>query len=286
MTTQELLALIRAEIERRITDNTFGAKLELIDILAWLETLEEPEVVNDLTDDSTKAVRLPDGRYVTEKLAKEIGEPVCEELDEEINRYYSDNFYELPPFSTIEATARHFANWQKAQVQETIELAEEHALLAGRMQMKEEMDKKQSDSIAAAYQLGLADKEKEFEKNRLAACDAMTKEECKREMDFADEIINKEHRQPTFSDAINYGMKLQKEQIMKSPLVSVGYTASEELQRINYENGRRDMKQEMMKDAVETELYWDGDFLAIDLNMRELGYSEHDKVKLIICKED
>lgn len=33
---------IRAEIERRITDNTFGAKLELIDILAWLDTLEEP----------------------------------------------------------------------------------------------------------------------------------------------------------------------------------------------------------------------------------------------------
>lgn len=35
---------IRAEIERRITDNTFGAKLELIDILAWLDTLsEEPD---------------------------------------------------------------------------------------------------------------------------------------------------------------------------------------------------------------------------------------------------
>jgi len=55
----------------------------------------------------------------------------------------------------------------------------------------------------------------QFEKNRLAACDAMTEEECKREMDFADEIINKEHRQPTFSDAINYGMRLQKEQMLK-----------------------------------------------------------------------
>lgn len=32
---------IRQEIERRITDNTFGAKLELIDILAWLDSLSE-----------------------------------------------------------------------------------------------------------------------------------------------------------------------------------------------------------------------------------------------------
>ena len=35
-----IIEQIKAEIERRITDNTFGAKLELIDILAWLDTLE------------------------------------------------------------------------------------------------------------------------------------------------------------------------------------------------------------------------------------------------------
>lgn len=52
----------------------------------------------------------------------------------------------------------------------------------------------------------------EFEKNRLAACGDQTKEEYDRETDFALEIIKKEHRQPTFSDAINYGMRLQKEQ--------------------------------------------------------------------------
>ena len=37
---------IKAEIERRITDNTFGAKLELIDILAWLDTLESEKPMN------------------------------------------------------------------------------------------------------------------------------------------------------------------------------------------------------------------------------------------------
>lgn len=46
---------IKAEIERRITDNTFGAKLELIDILAWLSTLEsEKPVPNDLVEAADK----------------------------------------------------------------------------------------------------------------------------------------------------------------------------------------------------------------------------------------
>ena len=54
----------------------------------------------------------------------------------------------------------------------------------------------------------------QFEKNRLAHCDAASEEECDRETDFAMEIIEKEHRQPTFSDAINYGMRLQKEKII------------------------------------------------------------------------
>ncbi len=48
-TTQELLATIRQEIERRITDNTFGAKLELIDILAYLDSLSvnDPEGLDE-----------------------------------------------------------------------------------------------------------------------------------------------------------------------------------------------------------------------------------------------
>ena len=32
-----------AEIERQITDNTFGAKLELIDLLSFIESLEKEE---------------------------------------------------------------------------------------------------------------------------------------------------------------------------------------------------------------------------------------------------
>lgn len=53
-----------------------------------------------------------------------------------------------------------------------------------------------------------------FEKNRLAACDRQTPEEAEREMNFAINIIEKEHRTPTYDDAIKYGMKLQKEEMM------------------------------------------------------------------------
>ena len=75
------------------------------------------------------------------------------ELEEEIDKYISENIEfdrvgsamdkwnkgaHLNRFD-IENIARHFAEWQKKQDQETIELAEDHAMLAGRMQMKEEM---------------------------------------------------------------------------------------------------------------------------------------------------
>ncbi len=68
------------------------------------------------------------------------------------------------------------------------------------------------DLMQTAVCYGANWQKEQFEKNRLANCDALSKEDCDRETDFAMEIIEKEHRQPTFNDAINYGMRLQKEQ--------------------------------------------------------------------------
>lgn len=48
----------------------------------------------------------------------------------------------------------------------------------------------------------------QFEKNRLAACDNMTKEEADREQEFTTEFIEKNHRVPTYSEAIEYGRKM------------------------------------------------------------------------------
>lgn len=45
-------------------------------------------------------------------------------------------------------------------------------------------------------------------------------------------------------------------------------------------------KAKMLEEAEECDLYYDGDFLAIDLNMVELGYSEKDKIKVIVIKEE
>ena len=47
----------------------------------------------------------------------------------------------------------------------------------------------------------------QFEKNRLAACDNMTKEEADREQEFTTNFIEKNNRIPTYSDAIEYGRK-------------------------------------------------------------------------------
>lgn len=85
----------------------------------------------------------------------------------------------------------------------------------------EEYSKKVSDGhnyrdLTCGFIAGAEWYKEQSEKNRLAHCDALSKEDYDRETDFAMEIIEKEHRQPTFLDAINYGMRLQKEQMLKN----------------------------------------------------------------------
>lgn len=82
MTNAELIAKIKAEIERRITDNTFGAKLELIDILAWLDTLESEKPMN------------------------------LEGLEKEIEEYFPESTFNTGfNYDDLQEIARHFAEW-------------------------------------------------------------------------------------------------------------------------------------------------------------------------------
>ena len=53
----------------------------------------------------------------------------------------------------------------------------------------------------------------QFEKNRLKHCDSITNEQAELEQKFLDQHLDKYNRMPTFLDAIEYGMRLQKEQI-------------------------------------------------------------------------
>ena len=113
------------------------------------------------------------------------------------------------------------------------------------------------DDLRTAFKDGAKWQAEQFEKNRLASCDNMSEEEYDRETDFVDSIIKKEHHQPTFSDAINYGMRLQKEQ--------------------------------MMREAVEYEVGMHGEPITINLDkyvQRARGIFPGDKIKLIIVKED
>lgn len=123
----------------------------------------------------------------------------------------------------------------------------------------------------------------QFEKNRLAACDAQTKEEAEREMDFVEKMIKEEHRQPTYSDAIEYGIRLQKEK-EDDALVIANMAGVEE--------GKQMMKEKMMKDAVDAYI---GDDLGVGKSLRLdtdalmrawIKYEVGTKLKVIIVKED
>lgn len=78
---EDTIALIRAEIERRKKERPFSDDFSLTAyyhglsrIYDFLDTLQEPGVTNYLLEyEPTRAVRLPDGRFVTEKLARQIG---------------------------------------------------------------------------------------------------------------------------------------------------------------------------------------------------------------------
>ena len=58
-------------------------------------------------------------------------------------------------------------------------------------------------------------KEEQVEKNRLKHCNSITNEQAEMEQKFLDEHLDKNNRMPTFLDAIEYGMRLQKQQMMK-----------------------------------------------------------------------
>ena len=69
-------------------------------------------------------------------------EPVCDELEKELDEFLKDHvFGKLINRNAGLALARHFAEWQSKQDKETIELAEDHAYLAGAVNEREKMMK-------------------------------------------------------------------------------------------------------------------------------------------------
>lgn len=118
MTDKEL---IKQEIERRIDlysiaekdDSTFARMGELSSLIDFIDSLPE-EHNEDLEEYYTK-------EFLPKEWFAKPGQRTISQF----------NFF----------TAQHFAEWQKKKDQETIELAEDHAMLAGMNRMKEEMMK-------------------------------------------------------------------------------------------------------------------------------------------------
>lgn len=140
-----------------------------------------------------------------------------------------------------------------------------------------------SACLADAFKAGAKWQEKRWENNRLMAQDHATEEECQREMDFVDNHIKKHHRIPTFSDAINYGIKWQKAKMMDEWLKDRDGCFWD-----GVNEGKKAMKEQMMKDAVEGRVISnDGISFPVSNEIHRLKLIEGDKVKIIILpKED
>lgn len=95
-----------------------------------------------------------------------------------------------------------------------------------------------------------------MEANRLAHCNSISKEQAELEQKFLDEHLDKYDRMPTFLDAIEYGMRLQKEQMMAKAI------DTEVCERIT-QNG-----------------------LLPSVTVLVNEFKVHDKVKVIVIKED
>lgn len=70
-------------------------------------------------------------------------------------------------------------------------------------------------AMLEAIEFGAQWKEEQFEKERLKHCDELTNEQAQIESDFVTQHLKENNRTPTFIDAIKYGMKLQKKQMIK-----------------------------------------------------------------------
>lgn len=180
MTDKEL---IKQEIERRYNCEKFypfdreanvGAAV-LQELLLFIDSIsEEPasEVLDKLVISLEETIGTnPHSREVIKEhlqIAAEWGrnhfEDKSETVSEDLEEYYKKGF--LPnewfansgqiTFSEFNFfTAKHFAEWQKRKDQETIELAEDHAMLAGMNKMKEEMMK---NAVDATIHEGLSNK--------------------------------------------------------------------------------------------------------------------------------
>lgn len=121
-----------------------------------------------------------------------------------------------------------------------------------------------------AIEFGVKWKEQQLEKNRLKHCNSITKEQAELEQEFIDQHLDKHQRMPIFLDAIEFGMRLQKEHMMKG-------LCFETKVYLESDGCAEDFNESEWLDLEKTEI--------TELPVDALGLKAGDKVKVIVIKD-
>lgn len=205
---------IREEVQRlfnHVKDSDFesdsGAFYYLKDLLEFVDSLQEEKVPKFKVGDT---VRYKFNNICTKPrtIAEICG--LSHYIDKDGNRMdmaYTDanfEFVEEPVSEDLNTAAKEYAN----NITEKI---------GYRLQLRR------------AVCFGAQWKEEQFEKNRLEHCNNITNEQAELEQGFVDQHLDKYDRMPTYLDAIEYGMRLQKEQMMEQTIDGIARPDDSEL---------------------------------------------------------
>ena len=177
-----------AEIERKrryhldLTEYNSGYKNALIDILSFLNTLE----VKGLQE-----------------------EPVSIDFEQELYKAFG----QVKDFTLGMQIAKWFYDMGKNSQEPVSDDLEEAATTFADVHVYA--------TRKICFKAGAKWQKEQFEKNRLKHCNSIANEQAELEQGFIDQHLDKHQRMPTFLDAIEYGIRLQKEQIEEALLSEV-----------------------------------------------------------------
>ena len=148
--------------------------------------------------------------------------------------------------------------WLRPQLDKSYEKYGENKMM--------ELTKFDGYAMLEAIEFGAKWKEEQFEKNRLEHCNSISKDQYELEQGFIDQHLDKYNRMPTYLDAIEYGMRLQKEQMMAKAVDGVVH---------HFE-----------KCGVASVHYTDPTGVPMAYYTSPEGLSAGDKVKIIVIKQE
>ena len=182
---------------------------------------------------------------------------------EDYHRFVTNEYHKEEPTIPDIVDEHYWEMLGEEPVSEELEEAAKHYLYSNILYDDVYVGNPTDKDCIEMFKAGAQWKEEQFEKNRLKHCDSITNEQAELEQGFIDQHLDKYNRMPTFLDAIEYGMKLHKKQLMK----------------------------DAMEGVITFDYYGDGDktygCVAHDsFCLEDLGLKDTDKVKIVFIKED